>query len=200
MQNNNSKSNTILLVVLIILAGICVWKLSYQKNNHEGMVWDSETKGWITIPQAPSNQEQADISQSNHQLEAENEKPVTYSFPALGGVVPFTYSVMGDPNITTSTFPTKVTLSGDIGTDSMTYSLKETGGANIDPCGNSVEEVAIDTYTKKYGLNQYEICSKNGNTYFYTSGVNSQAVVVTSSGENRVDAHYVDLGTILFTN
>lgn len=75
MQNNNSKLNTVLLVVLIILVGFGIWKLSYQKGVSKIMtnkVYDSNVQTQSQLPsimnsksQPTQNQQSVKIYQGN---------------------------------------------------------------------------------------------------------------------------------------
>ncbi len=181
MQNNNSKLNTVLLIILIILAAICVWKLV---DNDRDIVDDDMEDVLITETDDTDEDEVKTVTET---------KPVvkTYQYPQTGPAF-FTLDAVGNPIISYGSMPTTLIFSGSLGTDTISYSTASQGSFGC-------IDLDYPTTEKKFGVYTYSTCSYGGNTYFHKSGFENISVLVKTSGANQATPHYANLSTLKFT-
>ncbi len=179
MQNNNSKLNTVLFIIVIILLAIGIWMLAVNDKVSDRIESDTETS---VVEDVVVKEEAKPVTQ-----------PVskTYSYPQMGPAF-ITIDSQNNPTVSYDKNANSLVFSGSLGTDTIMYTPNVMAG--FYPC----IDFNLQTVEASYGGIKYQVCSHYGNTYFYKDGFESTGVVVKSSGTNLSDPHYADLSTLAF--
>ena len=186
MQNSNSKLNTVLLIIVIILIAIGIWMLSVNEKVVDRIESDTETS---VVGDVVVKEETKQVTQPT--------TTTTYQYPATGPAF-FTIKAKGNPVVSTSASANGITFSGSSGSDFVRYSTGFTL-SSPNPCLADISgNMLLGTKEEKFGTRTYTSCFNDGTTFYIGSGFEGNAVVIAASGENRTLPHYVDLSTLAF--
>lgn len=181
MQNNNSKLNTILLVVVIILLGVGVWGVF-------------QLSGDKTMQPLNDQEDQTFTSYQDEKEDTSDQEAVTYQYPSSGPAF-IEFEVKGEPAVSYETTPTRTVFSGGLGVDKIWYLPGLSQGS--DPCYSPFTDIFYSGQLT-FGTKVYNVCSNKGYTYFIQDGFEGTAAIVQTSGENQTAPHYVDPATLTF--
>lgn len=182
MQNKNSKLNTILLVILIIIALVCVWKLISQKNGHEGMV--RTEVGWVTVPPAPIDQTQATdaTAQSEYQPSTTTgaaSTTKTFSANGMSVQVPIEGGYIYDTQTASVVGNSAVALNVGLGSKSVLSIYKYTSVQSFNEAATMSEMVLVNS--------NYPISGTTGMYYEGQDGYQGSTRIVVPSKMTTID-------------
>lgn len=188
MQNNNSKLNTVLLVIVIILLGVGIW-VSLGRNNI-----DKKSDIDIISSNQTRLEESSGVSDYKPSVQDDTEITNSYQYPQTGPAF-ITFNVKGNPAVSYETTPTRTVFSGTLGVDTIWYVPGMSQSA--DPCYSPFTDTFYSGQLT-FGTKVYNVCSNKGYTYFIQDGFEGTAAIVQTSGENQTAPHYVDPATLTF--
>lgn len=192
MQNNNSKINTVLLVILVILAGFCAWKLIDNDTEVDdddaivsvGMTQTKDNADELDYQPTTQNNANQDTGQTSLGVQyyvttevPESKIRVNYPFTVSAGLPGSNVYEFNSGQFSEGVkyYATPVTTPTANNGSVLTYQGTETFGSNI---------YSVYTSSSIIGMKYYYIKNTNVGLLFSSSQL---------SGLNAVDLAYVEL-------